>query len=132
MKPFTNSCLKTGVGIILDDIEPSKVRGARSGSTIEDLKALCEVTTATSIHSRYRDIQLDENEPRIFTANAKEPSEWHSDLPEDVWSTSDSVREKYDMNIKAVFKRTCFAFVKHSVVSQNLRDDHDVKRRRRA
>jgi len=122
--------LRAGVGIIFDDIEPSKVRGTRGGSTVEDMKALCEVTTSTCIHARYRGIVLAENEPRIFTANGREPCHWHDGLPRDVWATSNEVRANYDMNITAVFKRTCFAFLDAPLIPESLRTEFAVKRRR--
>lgn len=127
---FTNNYLKEGVGIVFDDIEPSKRRGTRYGCTLEDMKALCDVTTCTNIHARYRDVSIPSDAPRVFTANAQEPCEWHCDLPSDVWSTSDAIRSNYSMHVKAVFKRTCFALVEHSLVPDAVRQTHDAKRRR--
>ena len=89
LKEAASGYIKKGVAILFDDIEPSKVRGTRKGSTLEDLKNLTEVTTTSTLHARFKDIVIDENEPRCFTSNAANPSEWHEGLPADVFVTSD-------------------------------------------
>ena len=111
LKEAASGYIKKGVAILFDDIEPSKVRGTRKGSTLEDLKNLTEVTTTSTLHARFKDIVIDENEPRCFTSNAANPNEWHDGLPADVFITSAAVRAGYPAGIKAVFKRTVFAHV---------------------
>ena len=58
------------------------------------------------------------------------PHEWHIELPENVFETSDVVRVEYSAGIKAVLKRVCFAHVKLPLVSEDMRKAFDVKRRR--
>ena len=130
LKEAASGYIKKGVAILFDDIEPSKVRGTRKGSTLEDLKNLTEVTTTSTLHARFKDIVIDENEPRCFTSNACDPSEWHDGLPADVFITSAAVRAGYPAGIKAVFKRTVFAHVRHSIISEEMRAGYTIKRRR--
>ena len=130
LKEAASGYIKRGVAILFDDIEPSKMRGTRKGSTLEDLKHLCEVGTTSTLHARFRDIVIDENEPRCFTSNAANPNEWHDGLPSDVFLTSDVLRRSYSAGIKAVFKRTVFAHVQHSIISEELRAGYAIKRRR--
>ena len=115
---------------MFDDIEPSKVRGTRKGSTLEDLKNLTGVTTTSTLHARFRDIVIDEQEPRAFTSNAANPNEWHDGLPADVFITSAAVRAGYTAGVKAVFKRTVFAHVQASIISEAMRTGYAIKRRR--
>ena len=130
LKDAATGYIKKGVAILFDDIKPSKVRGTRKGSTLEDLKNLTEVTATSTLHARFKDIVIDENEPRCFTSNAANPSEWHDGLPGDVFVTSDFVRAGYPAGIKAVFKRTVFAHVQSSIISEEMRNCHAIKRRR--
>ena len=107
-----------------------KVRGTRKGNTVEDLKHICEVANKVTLHARFKDIVIDENEPRLFTSNAMNPQEWHDGLPEKVFDNSDVVRAGLSPGIKAVFKRVCFAHVKKPLVSDDMRKAFDLKRRR--
>eukprot|EP00971_Amphidinium_carterae_P258655 5133816-Amphidinium_carterae.1 len=116
-----SQCFKCGVPVIFDDIEPSKACGSRKGHMLEDLKALCDVTNTVSIHARYKDIVLDERQPRIFTTNSTQPSEWHSQLPVDVLEMSANRRKDYNAHVKAIFKRTAFARVTHSLIPEEIR-----------
>jgi len=124
------SLAKKGVPILFDDIEPCKVRGTRKGNTLEDLKHICEVTNKVTLHARFKDIVLDENEPRLFTSNAMNPHDWHDGLPKKVFDSADAVRMEYSAGIKAVFKRVCFAHVKRPLISEDMRKAFDLKRRR--
>ena len=130
LKEAASGYIKKGVAILFDDIEPSKMRGTRKGSTLEDLKHLTAVSTTSTLHARFRDIVIDENEPRCFTSNASNPSEWHDGLPADVFLTSDVLRRSYSASIKAVFKRTVFAHVQSSIISEAMRIGYAIKRRR--
>ena len=130
LKEAPSGYIKKGVAILFDDIEPSKMRGTRKGSTLEDLKHLTEVGTTSTLHARFRDIVIDENEPRCFTSNASNPSEWHDGLPADVVLTSDVLRRAYSAGVKAVFKRAAFAHVQSSIIPEELRNSHTIKRRR--
>ncbi len=69
------NAIKRGVGILYDDIEPSKVRGTRAGSSLDDVKNLTEVGTSSTLHARFRDIVLEELQQQIFTTNASHPGE---------------------------------------------------------
>ena len=82
------------------------------------------------MHARFRDIVLDENEPRCFTSNEANPHEWHDGLPPDVFLTSDVLRRAYSAGVKAVFKRAVFAHVQSSIIPEELRNSHAIKRRR--
>ena len=73
---------------------------------------------------------IDENEPRCFTSNASNPSEWHDGLPADMFITSAAVRAGYPAGIKAVFKRTVFAHMQHPIISEEMRTGYAIKRRR--
>jgi len=127
----TNGLLKSGVGFIMDDVELQKLKDSRKGCPKEEVKTIVEVQQATTIAARFRDIKLDENQPRSFTTNALTPHEWHNSIPVDVFETSDAVRVKYDTHVKAIFKRTCFALVTQPLISEEMREAHDAKRRRR-
>ena len=130
LKEAASGYIKKGVALLFDDIEPSKVRGTRKGSTLEDLKHLCEVGTTSTLHARFRDIVIDENEPRCFTSNATTPHDWHDGLPHDVFLTSDILRRAYSPGVKAVFKRAVFAHVQSSIIPDELRNSYTIKRRR--
>ena len=94
------------------------------------MKNLTEVTTTSTLQARFKDIVIDENEPRCFTSNASNPNEWHDGLPADVFITSAAVRVGYTAGIKAVFKRTVFAHVQSSIISEAMRTGYAIKRRR--
>ena len=66
----------------------------------------------------------------LAASNASNPSEWHEGLPADVFLTSDVLRRSYSAGVKAVFKRTVFAHVQHSLISEELRNGYAIKRRR--
>ena len=127
----TLGLLKSGVCIIFDDVELKKLKDSRQGCPKEEVKTIVEVQQSTTIAARFRDIKLDENQPRTFTTNALVPNEWHDSIPKDVFETSDVVRAAYDAHIKAIFKRTCFAVVTRSLISDDMRRAYDSKRRRR-
>ncbi len=124
------NAIKRGVGILYDDIEPSKVRGTRAGSSLDDVKNLTEVGTSSTLHARFRDIVLEELQPRIFTTNASHAGEWHSSLPQHAFLDSSAMRCQYSSGIKAVFKRTVWVHVQHSLISAERRAAYEAKRRR--
>jgi hypothetical protein len=126
---YSNDLLHQGVPIVFDEIEPGKMKGTRKGSSIEDVKLICEVSSTTTIHARYRDIVLNENQPRIFTSNSSEPHGWHADLPKYIFNMDEGERAKLDAHVKAVFKRCCFAVVSHSLITEEMRRCFNLKRR---
>ena len=76
-----------------------------------------------------KDFYFPANVPRIFTSNATGPQAFHSDLPADPWLVSDEVRASWPADVKAVFKRTCFALVQSTLVPDDLRVEHQKRRR---
>ena len=44
---------------------------------VDEVKKLCTVDRQVAIDARGKDIMLAVNQPRVITANAMEPSEWH-------------------------------------------------------
>ena len=131
LRDASNSGLMKGrIPILFDDLSPDAACGTRSGMPIESLKLILEVTQSSSIHARFKDLVFAADQPRIFTANASNPKGWHKALPADpFFSGSDADRQALDFNVKAAFKRCCFAFVGHSLVSQGARDQHQQVRR---
>ena len=77
-----------------------------------------------------KDFNFPANVPRIFTSNAMTPMEFLANLPTDPWSMSDETRCMLNAEVKAVFKRTCFALVTHSMVPDEVRAEHQKRRRR--
>jgi hypothetical protein len=125
----TNGSMKSKVPILFDDLSPDMACGTRAGMPIEVLKLILEVSQSTSVHARFKDLVFASDQPRIFTANAATPHEWHRSLPPNVFDMSDSDRAGLDFNIKAAFKRCCFAFVGHAVVPAEAREQHQQARR---
>ena len=125
----TSGLLRCSIPILLDEIKPDAMCGTRRGHSLEDLKHLCEVTTSTTVHARYRDICFDVDQPRAFTSNAGNPHEWHQGLPDQVKEVSNDTRKSYQPDIKAIFKRTCFAHIQHSLIPQGMRDAFEARRR---
>ena len=76
-----------------------------------------------------KDILLAKNQPRIITANAMNPSEWHPSLPSDLYRVSDAERRSMHPDAKAIGKRIAWAFVGVSLISQEMRDNYNCRRR---
>ena len=126
----TAGLMKSKIPILFDDLSPDMACGTRAGMPLESLKLILEVTQSRSIHARFKDLAFAADQPRIFTANAENPKGWHKALPADpFFSSSDASRLALDFNVKAAFKRCCFACVEHSLVSQRARDVHQQARR---
>jgi hypothetical protein len=122
--------MKSKIPLLFDDLSPDSACGTRNGMPIESLKLILEVTQSTCIHARFKDLVFAADQPRIFTANASNPHGWHKALPVDpFFSGSDATRLALDFNVKAAFKRCCFASVGHSLVSQAAREQHQNARR---
>ena len=119
---------KEWVGILLDEVRPGKVRGTRDGMSVDEVKKLCGVNMQAGLDARHHDIMLSKNQPRVFTANALNPSEWHEVLPADLYRTSDAVRLCMSPDVKAIGKRVAWAVVTESVIPQALRDAYNSKR----
>eukprot|EP00971_Amphidinium_carterae_P174583 3460885-Amphidinium_carterae.1 len=79
---------------------------------------------------RYRDVNLPPA-PRIFTSNAMEPCEWHADLPKNVFKDVACNRQEYRSPVKAVFKRVVFAHVTHSLISNEMRREWELRKKKR-
>jgi hypothetical protein len=124
-----NGSMKSKVPILFDDLSPDRACGTRTGMPIEVLKLILEVSQSTSVHARFKDLVFASDQPRIFTANAATPHEWHRSLPPNVFDMSDNDRAGLDFNIKAAFKRCCFAFVGHAIVPAEAREQHQQARR---
>jgi hypothetical protein len=122
--------MKSKIPLLFDDLSPDSACGTRTGMPIESLKLILEVSQSTCIHARFKDLVFAADQPRIFTANAANPHGWHKALPVDpFFSGSDATRLALDFNVKAAFKRCCFASVGHSLVSQAAREQHQNARR---
>jgi hypothetical protein len=121
--------MKSKVPILFDDLSPDRACGTRTGMPVEMLKMILEVSQSTSVHARFKDLVFASDQPRIFTANAATPHEWHRSLPQGVFEMPDATRAALDFNIKAAFKRCCFAFVGHAVVPMEAREQHQQARR---
>ena len=80
------------VGILLDEIRPGQARGSRPPMTPGEVKKLCSIDIQGTIDARNRDILLSVNQPRINTANAMNPSEWHPVLPSNLFSVDGATR----------------------------------------
>jgi hypothetical protein len=123
-----NGSMKGKIPILFDDLSPDMACGTRAGMPIESLKLILEVSQSTSIHARFKDLVLAADQPRIFTVNAATPQAWHRALPAEPFNCSDASRMALDFNVKAAFKRCCFAFVGHSLVPQAARHYHQQSR----
>jgi hypothetical protein len=120
----TNGFMKSKVPVLFDDLSPDRACGTRTGMPVESLKLILEVTQSTSVHARFKDLVFAANQPRIFTANASNPNDWHNALPAHPFNGSDVSRLALNFNVKAAFKRCCFASVEHPLVSQAVREQH--------
>ena len=117
--------LLPGIPVLLDEVKPSAPRGTRPPMSAEELKKLTDVTTSVTMDARYRDLRLCEDEPRVMTANAMNPSEWHSVFPPDLLEATPEARLLLDADAKAVGKRTAWAHVQHNLIPQALRDAYN-------
>jgi len=120
--------MRPNVLILFDEVTPSKPRGTRGSMSIEEVKKCVEVHDTTFADGRNVDIAFHPNQPRCFTSNAMNPNQWHGTLPENPFIETDSTRKTYAADIKAVFKRVCFAHVNVSVISQQTRDEYHASR----
>ena len=120
--------LLPGIPILLDELKPSAPRGTRPCMSVDELKKLTDVTTSVTVDARYRDLRLCEDEPRVVTANAMNPSDWHEVFPPDLFEVSAEARRLLDADAKAVGKRTAWALVQHNLIPQELRDAYNLRR----
>ena len=118
--------LLPNIPILLDEVKPSAPRGTRPSMSAEELKKLTTVTTGVTLDARYRDLRICENQPRIVTANAMDPNEWHEIFPSDLFNTSEASRFVMDADAKAVGKRTAWAHVQHDLIPRHLRDAYNA------
>ena len=116
--------MKRGVPVLLDEISP-----LQSKMSLEDIKHVAEVAGSTTVKCRYRDAKFLEHQPRIFTSNASSPSLWHACLPSGVFESSNEARNALNADVKACFKRICFAEVTVSLITDEARARHEATRR---
>ena len=153
---FTSGMVKSHIPIMYDDMSVEQASGgmSRSGLPVESLKLLLEVMLnkvphntsntgytqhgyiavkkvqqSTSLAARFKDFSLAANMPRLFTTNAANPHEFHNALPVDPWGITNAARVALCRNVKAAFKRSCFAQVTHCVVPSDIRQSHNKSRR---
>jgi hypothetical protein len=116
------------VGLLLDELRPGQPRGTRPPMTMDEVKKLCSIDIAATIDARHRDIMLSVDQPRIVTANAMDPSQWHSGLPYNLYSMDVAGRLRLSPDVKAVGKRISWALVEDSLISQSMRDAYTKRR----
>ncbi len=114
--------------IVLDEIRPGQARGSRPRMTADEVKKLCSIDLQATLDARNKDIQLSINQPRIMTANAMNPSEWHPLLPYDLYTTDDATRLAMHPDVKAIGKRIAWAYVGVSLIPQAMRDEYNRRR----
>ena len=73
------------------------------------------------MHIFYKDILLAKNQPRVFTANAMTPDEWHPVLHKDLFSFNNDIRLALHPDAKAIGKRIAWAFVGVSIIPDAMR-----------
>ena len=73
----------------------------------------------------HKDIMLAVNQPRIITANAMCPGEWHPALPNNLYTVDNSARLSMSPDTKAIGKRIAWAFVDVSLIPQGMRDTYN-------
>ena len=113
------------VGLLLDELRPGQPRGTRPPMSVDELKKLCSIDIAATIDARNRDIMLSVDQPRIMTANAMNPSQWHPVLPCDLYEMDAASRMWLGPDVKAVGKRISWAFVGVSLIPQAMRDTYN-------
>ncbi len=123
--------VKAFVPILFDDLTPAEAAGVtgKTGLPLESLKLLLEVQQSSTLQARLKDLCFQPNTPRVFTSNAVNPSEFHKGLPPDPWGMSAVARRGLCSNVKAAFKRCCFAHVARLLVPDDARASHNKHRR---
>lgn len=116
------------VGILLDEIRPGQARGTRPPMTPDEVKKLCSIDIQGTIDARNRDILLSVSQPRINTANAMNPSEWHPVLPSNLFRVDGAARMAMHPDAKAIGKRIAWAQVDVSLIPQAMRDAYHRRR----
>lgn len=115
--------MKRGVPVLMDEISPT-----HSKMSLEDIKHVAEVVGSTTVKCRYRDAKFLEEQPRIFTSNAATPHLWHPDLPSGVFESTHEARKVLPTDVRACFKRLCFAEVFISIIKEEARDMYETSR----
>jgi hypothetical protein len=113
------------VGLLLDELRPGQPRGTRPPMSVDELKKLCSIDIAATIDARHRDIMLSVDQPRIMTANAMMPSQWHPVLPDNLYEMDAIARMRLGPDVKAVGKRISWAFVAVSLIPQSVREAYN-------
>ena len=125
---FAASMVKMHVPIMFDDVTLEQP-GVKGSFPAEALKLIMEAKDGSSMKARFTDFVFPANSPRIFTSNALNPNDFHSALPVDPWSMTQAARIVLAPNVKATFKRACFAVVTHPMVSYKVSEPHATSRR---
>ena len=127
---FAASMIKMHVPIMFDDLTLEQTGAGVKGSfPVEALKLIMEAKDGSSMKARFADFVFPANSPRIFTSNALNPNDFHSALPVDPWNMTQAARIALAPNVKATFKRACFAVVTHPMVSYEVSESHAKSRR---
>ena len=63
--------MDANIPILFDEVRPGRPQGSRKPMDVENLKKITEVTSSTTLEARFRDIQLNYPQPRIFTFNGQ-------------------------------------------------------------
>ena len=113
------------VCLLLDEIRPGQCRGTRASMSADEVKKLCTVDLQVTVDARGKDIMLAVNQPRIITANAMRPGDWHPALPDNLYTTHDLTRLSMSPDTKAIGKRIAWAFVEVSLIPQGMRDAYN-------
>ena len=138
------------VCLLLDEIRPGQNRGTRAAMSADEVKKLCTVDIQVTVDARgkdtyvysitdnvpcahacvhtlpmYKDLQLAVNQPRIVTANAMRPGDWHQALPDNLYTVDNNARLSMHPDTKAIGKRIAWAFVDVSLIPQGMRDAYN-------
>ena len=101
---------KAGVPFIVDDMKPGRPAGNKKCMDVDLIKTLLNIEVSETIASRYEDLLMDKDQPRIFTTNAMTCEEWYPMLPSSPTTLSPDERLALAPDVKAIFKRCVFAF----------------------
>ncbi len=92
--------------------------------TADEVKKLCSIDVQATIDARNKDILLAVDQPRISTANAMTPNDWHPLMPHNLFVVDNNSRMCMEHDVKAIGKRIAWAFVGVSLISQAMRDEY--------
>ena len=122
--------MDANIPILFDEVRPGRPQGSRKPMDVENLKKITEVTSSTTLEARFRDIQLNYPQPRIFTFNGQSPGDWHDAIPRELWSMTLEARLRMGSDALAVVKRTAWAHVRENLVPADARKEYEEALRR--